>query len=64
MFNKDFYPTPPEIIDYMLSGLDIQDRVILEPSAGKGNIVDALKTFGAKQVLTFEMEPDLQTIVS
>lgn len=64
MFNKDFYPTPPEVIDYMLSGIDIQDKVILEPSAGKGNIVDALKTFGAKQVLTYEKEPDLQTIVS
>lgn len=64
MFNPDFYPTPPEIIDYMLSELDINGKVVLEPSAGKGNIVDALKTFGAKQVLTFEKEPDLQTIVA
>lgn len=64
MFNPDFYPTPPEIIDYMLSGLEIQNKTILEPSAGKGNIVDALKTYGAKQILTFEKEPDLQTIVA
>lgn len=64
MFNPDFYPTPPEIIDYMLADVDVNNKVILEPSAGKGNIVDALKIFGAKQVLTFENEPDLQTIVS
>lgn len=64
MFNPDFYPTPPEIIDFMVSEIDLHGKVILEPSAGKGNIVDALKTFGAKQVLTFEKEPDLQRIVT
>lgn len=42
--NKDFYPTPEHIIDKMLFGLDVLflDSV-LEPSAGSGNIVDALK---------------------
>lgn len=42
--NKNFYPTPDHLIDKMLSGLDF-DRVhsILEPSAGKGDIVEALK---------------------
>lgn len=41
--NKDFYPTPKNIIDKMLSGLDLS-RVnnVLEPSAGNGNIVEAL----------------------
>lgn len=42
--NKDFYPTPPDIIEKMLDGLDFRmTQTILEPSAGKGNIVDALK---------------------
>lgn len=63
MLNKDFFPTPPEVIDFMLSEIDVTDMVILEPSAGNGNIVDALKTFGAKQVLTYESEPDLQHIL-
>lgn len=42
--NKNFYPTPGHLIDKMLSGLDF-DRIhsILEPSAGKGDIVEALK---------------------
>lgn len=42
--NKDFYPTPQNIIDKMLCDLDFtMIRSILEPSAGKGNIVETLK---------------------
>ncbi len=41
---KDFYPTPESIIDRMISDLDLtMIKSILEPSAGKGDIVDALK---------------------
>lgn len=64
MFNKDFYPTPPDVINEMLMGIDVRDKVFLEPSAGKGNIVDALDQRGASQVLTFEKEPELAYIVS
>ena len=39
-----FYPTPPSIIEKMLKDLDFRMvHTFLEPSAGKGNIVDALK---------------------
>lgn len=42
--NKDFYPTPESIIDKMIAGLDFTFiHSVLEPSAGKGNIVDYLK---------------------
>ncbi len=42
--NKDFYPTPKHLIDRMFSGLEFDMiKSILEPSAGKGNIVEALK---------------------
>lgn len=42
--NKDFYPTPENIIDRMIRDLDFKMiQSILEPSAGKGNIVEALK---------------------
>ncbi len=42
--NKDFYPTPQNLIDKMLDGLDWgMIHTILEPSAGKGNIVEVLK---------------------
>lgn len=42
--NKDFYPTPQNLIDKMICDLDFtMIHTILEPSAGKGNIVEALK---------------------
>lgn len=42
--NKDFYPTPQNLIDKMLSDIDFSMvHTILEPSAGKGNIVNKLK---------------------
>lgn len=42
--NRDFYPTPQNIIDKMIYNLDFtMFRSILEPSAGKGNIVEALR---------------------
>lgn len=41
---KGFYPTPDNIINKMISGLDFNYiHSILEPSAGKGNIIDKLK---------------------
>ena len=43
MFNRNFYPTPEKLIDRMLSDIDFtMVHTILEPSAGKGNIVDEL----------------------
>ena len=64
MFNKDFYPTPTPVIEQMLMGVDIQNKTILEPSAGKGNIVDYLNANGAKEVMTCELSDDLAKIVS
>lgn len=44
MFNKDFYPTPENLISKMFSKVNKKSiKNILEPSAGKGNIVDYLK---------------------
>lgn len=61
MFNKDFYPTPKEVIDFM--GIDCHNKVVLEPSAGSGNIVDWLKQNGAKDVLSCEKNKDLAEII-
>ena len=42
--DKDFYPTPENIINKMLFGIDFKMiGSILEPSAGKGNIIEAIK---------------------
>ncbi|WP_324069854.1 MAG: DUF4942 domain-containing protein [Flavobacterium sp.] len=61
MFHSEFYPTPKEVL-YMMQ-LDCKDKVILEPHAGKGNIVDFCKENGAKEVLTMEINKDLQEII-
>lgn len=42
--NKNFYPTPEKIIDKMTNTIDFSMiSTILEPSAGKGNIVEYLE---------------------
>lgn len=64
MFNRDFYPTPENVISKMLFPVDIRNKTILEPSAGKGNIVDYLKSHGAKDVIACEINIDLARIVS
>ena len=44
MFNKDFYPTPVNLVEKMLQSVDFTKiHTILEPSAGKGDILDYLK---------------------
>lgn len=63
MFNPEFYPTPAEVIETMLQGETIENKTILEPSAGKGDIVDYLNEYGAKNVLTCEINADLQIIL-
>lgn len=64
MFGIDFYPTPAEVIDLMLTGTDIAGKYILEPSAGSGNIVDALTARGAQQVIACEIDERLRKILS
>ncbi len=62
MFGKDFYPTPLNVIDIMLDSIDVKDKNVLEPSAGKGNIVDILKIRQAN-ITVCEINEDLAKIV-
>ena len=62
MFNSEFYPTPRNVIDQMQ--LDCTGKICLEPSAGKGDIVDYLKEYGAAEVSACELNDDLRTIVA
>lgn len=63
MFGHDFYPTPPDVIEEMIFGEDLVDKNILEPSAGKGDIVDRLKQ-STSQVIACEINKDLLQILS
>lgn len=64
IFEEEFYPTPKEVIDRMMMGVNVSGKVILEPSAGTGDIVDWLKEAGARDVLACEINQDLQRVVS
>lgn len=64
MFNPDFYPTPPEVAAEMLDPLDLRGRVVLEPSAGSGNLVRECVDRGAAEVLWCEKEPHLRDILT
>ena len=62
-FGHQFYPTPFPIIQKMLEAAGgIDGKIVLEPSAGNGAILDAVKpTFsrGARLVYGIEIDPTL-----
>lgn len=62
--NPDFYPTPDSVIEKMMLGEDFVGKTILEPSAGKGNIVDWLKSHGAGQVIACENDPNIRKLLN
>lgn len=73
---KCFYPTPPALAEELLSGIEWETvRCVLEPSAGKGNLVDAIAerralrcnhwtADNALSVDCIEIDPFLQTILT
>lgn len=63
MFNKDFYPTPSDIAYMMLEGENVSGKIVLEPSAGKGDLVDMINQYLPDQVLACELNDDLRVIV-
>lgn len=64
IFNSELYPTPKEVIDRMMMGENVSGKIVLEPSAGTGNIVEWLQEAGAKEVIACEINPTLQKILS
>lgn len=62
IFNRDFFPTPPEVIELMLEGLNLQNKKVWEPEGGKGDIVKALQARGA-EVIACETNMDLRKIL-
>jgi len=65
--NKNFYPTPPRLISKMLAKVQGHPRRVLEPSAGKGDLVDAIKQkytsyhgTGCPDISAMEIDAELQ----
>lgn len=76
MYNADFYPTPAAVAAKMLERFDWKDLSkarILEPSAGKGDLADAIANkmseydrwgHTARQIIhCLEIDPELQAAV-
>lgn len=62
MFDKEFYPTPIHVLDMI--GLDVRNKIILEPHGGKGDIIDYCQASGASKIYAYELNDDLRKIVS
>jgi hypothetical protein len=62
--NKDYYPTPGPVIDAMLAPFDLSGKVVLEPSAGSGNLVESCLQYGASEVLACETDKTLRAILA
>lgn len=61
MFHNEFFPTPELALELM--NLDVYGKVILDPSAGSGNILDYAKKHFAKKTLAIEITDELRQIV-
>lgn len=63
IFNGDFYPTPDSVIESMTFGLDLYNKVVLEPSVGSGAIVDYLyENTGVAEVIGCEIDETIRYI--
>lgn len=62
MFHNEFYPTPLFVIEMMLNGVDVENKICYEPSAGKGDIITELYNKGAQKVYYSEITKDLSVI--
>ncbi len=71
MFNKDFYPTPKTLALRMFNKVDFtRVQSILEPSAGKGDLIDSLGDFRYhydarrnQEIFAIEIELELQAVL-
>lgn len=61
--NPNLFPTPEGVIEQMFQYSSPAGKIILEPSAGTGNIVDFCKTAVAKEVIACEIQEDLRAIL-
>ena len=64
--NKDFYPTPPELAKKMCSKISLKDvyhPTVLEPSAGKGDLVQALAEWAKEYSYKSYWDPTVEVDV-
>ena len=69
MFGHQFYPTPQDVARKMVAaaGGDLSKMVILDPSAGKGDLLEAARWSGKadpKRMYACEIDPSLTAIIT
>ncbi len=64
MFHKEFYPTPPEVIQQMMHGVDLTNKTILDPSAGSGAILNYVSQLNGNEKYAYEVEGRLRSILT
>lgn len=58
--NKEFYPTPESLLEKIFAEVDWEDvHTVLEPSAGKGDIVDYIVKHGNRTRDNYKYDKDL-----
>ncbi len=63
MFRHEFFPTPQRIIERMTVGIHFDEiRTVLEPSAGRGDIVDYLKQRNELRLYRCATPLDIDTV--
>lgn len=67
MFNSGFYPSPERVRQLLLEDMGLRGSRVLEPSAGKGDLADAVialnSHYAQNTVDVIELEPDLCSIL-
>ena len=64
--HKEFYPTPEDIGQFLVEEMKkiITEPVeILEPCAGKGDLIDAIKKHYDAPILSYDIEPRREDII-
>ena len=63
-YNDDYYPTPLRLINKMIGKINGSPRMILEPSAGSGSIIEALKERRkVDKIYAIESDPELRAML-
>ncbi|MGL5904692.1 MAG: hypothetical protein ACRCZO_18555, partial [Cetobacterium sp.] len=63
MFDKNFYPTPYEVAQKIVEGLTTVGKTILEPSAGKGDLLEAIRDKWNTTIYCIEKNSELREVL-
>lgn len=64
MFDEEFFPTPPHVVSKMLDRVSRSATHFLEPSAGKGDIADAIRERSRYDTVDcIERSPELVSVL-